>query len=261
MKKLIMYQVDAFADRVFGGNPAAVLILEEWLPDETMQAIAGENNLAETAFAKANVDGYDLRWFTPTREVDFCGHATLAAAHILVSEYHVSGDIKFTTRVGSLQVSSLADGLQLDLPSFLPEPVEDIEMPDGLFGTPYLKTFRNFENIYVELEDEAALRSFEPDFTKIAQFGVLGLVVTAIGDQHDFVSRCFFPADGIPEDSVTGSAHSTLVPYWAAKLGKNKLSAYQCSRRGGHLDCTFSGDRVMIKGNAITYMRAVISVE
>ena len=258
MKKLAMYQVDAFAGSVFAGNPAAVVILDDWLSEDLMQSIATENNLAETAFSRPNEAGRDLRWFTPTQEVDFCGHATLATAHILASEYGVTGNLRFATRVGDLHVSHVEGGYRLDLPSFPPQPLGDLRVPTGIFARGDLATFRNFENIYVELADEQTVRSFVPDFPKIAALDPLGLVITARGDSHDFVSRCFFPGAGIPEDPVTGSAHATLVPYWANKLGKTRLSAFQCSRRGGRLDCELAGGRVLIKGEAVTFMKAEI---
>ena len=261
IKTLKMYQVDAFADRIFRGNPAAVLILDEWLPDEVMQALAAENNLAETAFSRPNPGGRDLRWFTPTQEVDFCGHATLATAHILASEYGASDEMVFSTRVGELRVTQVENSYRLDLPCFTPEPVINIRIPESMFTGKALAVFRNFENIYIELANERAIRDFVPDFVRIGELAPLGLVITARGDEYDFVSRCFFPSAGIPEDPVTGSAHSTLVPYWAEKLGKNRLSAFQCSRRGGHLDCELADDRVMIQGSAVTFMRAVISVD
>jgi PhzF family phenazine biosynthesis protein len=260
MPTLTMYQVDAFAERVFQGNPAAVLILEDWLPDDVMQAVANENNLAETAFARPNGKGWDLRWFTPVHEVDFCGHATLATAHVLASQHNVAGDMAFATRVGELRVSQRQGGYQLDLPYFPPQSVDDETMSalHDMFSLGLVACFRNFENLFVELADEAAVRSFVPDLFKIAAFDPLGVVVTARGDSHDFVSRYFAPAAGIPEDPVTGSIHATLVPYWSEKLGKTRLSAFQCSQRGGHLLCELADDRVLISGRAKTFMKAEI---
>lgn len=260
MPTLTMYQVDAFAERAFQGNPAAVLLLEEWLSEQVMQAIADENNLAETAFVRPNGKGWDLRWFTPVHEVDFCGHATLAAAHVLATEYNGQGEMAFATRVGELRVSRWEGGYQLDLPCFPPQPVEE-ELNSALQAIlpqrPFA-SFRNFENLFVELADETTVRSFVPDLLRIGRFHPLGLVITAPGRAHDFVSRYFVPGAGIPEDPVTGSIHATLVPYWSEKLGKTHLSAFQCSQRGGHLLCKLAGDRVLITGRAKTFMKAEI---
>jgi predicted PhzF superfamily epimerase YddE/YHI9 len=185
-----MYQVDAFADRVFAGNPAAVLILDRWLPDGVMQSIAEENNLAETAFARPNGTGWDLRWFTPVHEVDFCGHATLATAHVLSTEYGVTGDLVFATRVGELRVSRSGPAYQLDLPSFPPEPVEDVPpILAEIFPVEPLAVFRNFENLFVELSGEQAVREFVADLPKISTLHPVGLVVTGKSNTHDFVSR------------------------------------------------------------------------
>lgn len=260
---LKMYQVDAFSDRIFGGNPAAVLILEEWLPDSLMQSIAAENNLAETAFVKRAGDGWDLRWFTPTVEVDFCGHATLATAHVLVTEYDVAGPLSFSTRVGQLRVEVKENGYLLDLPCIPPETLE--QLPDAIspdFSDQAEHWFRNFENIFVVLPGEDAVRACKPDMNALARLGPVGVVVTGkgSGSQYDFFSRYFAPGAGIPEDPVTGSIHATLVPYWAGKLGKSTLSAWQASLRGGHLMCELKEDRVVIEGKAVTFMRAEICV-
>ncbi|MEP7456912.1 PhzF family phenazine biosynthesis protein [Phyllobacterium sp. SB3] len=259
MTTLTMYQVDAFTNELFRGNPAAVLVLDDWLPVETMQNIAAENNLAETAFLKRNTSGWDLRWFTPVHEVNFCGHATLASSHVLLHEMAVDGELSFETRVGTLRVHKTDAGYQLDFPSFNPEPVTDIlgALKD-ITGRNDITAFQNFENVFVELENEQAVLDFVPDLPKITAFDPFGMVITAKGDEHDFVSRYFVPHAGIPEDPVTGSIHSTLVPYWAGKLGKTQLSAFQRSNRGGHLLCELSGDRVLITGSAVTFMKAEI---
>ncbi|PLP57138.1 PhzF family phenazine biosynthesis protein [Mesorhizobium loti] len=254
-----MYQVDAFSDRAFGGNPAAVLILDDWLAEEVMQSIAAENNLAETAFARPNGKGWDLRWFTPVHEVEFCGHATLATAHVLAEHHNATGEMAFSTRVGELRVARIDGGYRMDLPAFLPEPLADLPGPIAeLFTGIDHHPFRNFENIFVELPDEAAVRAFVPDMTRIATLNLQGLVITGKSDGYDFVSRYFAPGVGIPEDPVTGSIHATLVPYWADKLGKTRLSAFQASARGGHLLCELAGDRVLITGKAVTFMKAEI---
>ncbi len=260
---MLMYQVDAFAERVFAGNPAAVLILESWLPDPLMQAVAEENNLAETAFAcPGDTPGHwQLRWFTPVHEVDFCGHATLAVAHVLFSQHRASGALRFSTRVGPLRVTRVEDGYRLDVPRFDPKPL--VSLPgalDGVFDRPPKGQFRNFENIFVELEDETAVRGFIPDLARIARLFPMGLAITAKGSTHDFVSRYFAPGAGIPEDPVTGSIHATLVPYWAGRLGKTRLAAFQASRRGGRLACILEGERVLIAGHAVTFMKAEIDL-
>lgn len=259
MTKLTMYQVDAFTTELFRGNPAAVLVLDDWLSEETMQAIAAENNLAETAFVKRNHNGWDLRWFTPLNEANFCGHATLATSHVLAHELGVEGELAFETHVGTLLVNRKNSAYQLDLPSFPPQPIGDaFPQLQEIISSPAVFAFKNFENLFVELEGEQAVCDFVPDLPKITDLGPFGLVVTATGNEHDFVSRYFVPYAGIPEDPVTGSTHSTLVPYWAKKLGKTTLSAFQRSKRGGHLLCELARDRVLITGSAVTFMKAEI---
>lgn len=257
---LTMYQVDAFANHVFAGNPAAVLVLETWLPDAVMQSIAAENNLAETAFVAPEQGGWHLRWFTPTMEVDFCGHATLATAHVLHNHYNAGGGtMTFRTRVGELRVSPAGEGYTLDVPRLEPEFLADLpEAVAPLFPDLRGRRFRNFENLFVELADEASVRAFRPDMHRIAMLGEIGLVITAKGEAHDFVSRYFAPGAGIPEDPVTGSIHATLVPFWAGRFGRTRLSAFQASSRGGHLMCELAGDRVLISGKAVTFMKAEI---
>ncbi|KAA8999461.1 PhzF family phenazine biosynthesis protein [Affinibrenneria salicis] len=258
-KTMTMYQVDAFSTRVFAGNPAAVIVLQQWLDDEVMQAIAAENNLAETAFACARDNGWQLRWFTPTTEVDFCGHATLATAHILISCYKVQGDITFFTRIGALRVSAEDAGYCLDIPAMPAQPLKELPPPIAdIFQHRSQNIFRHDANIFVELANEAAVRAFIPDMQQIARLGATGLVITARGEAHDFVSRSFAPGVGIPEDPVTGSTHATLVPWWAEKLGKKTLSAFQASARGGYLRCELAGDRVRIIGEAVIFMKAEI---
>lgn len=258
-----MFQIDAFADRVFSGNPAAVLIVEAWLADELMVAIAQENNLAETAFAVPNGEGvWQLRWFTPAHEVDFCGHATLATAHVLATEYAVSGPMVFETRVGQLRVDLDGDLYRLDMPRLNPESLDALpSVLDGVFAQPPVAVFRNFENVFADLGSEAAVRAFVPDLLRITRLGPVGLVVTGQGDSMSgaaFVSRYFAPGAGIPEDPVTGSIHATLVPYWSNFLGGARHKAFQASPRGGWLDCELAGDRVLLRGRAVTYMDATI---
>lgn len=262
-----LYQVDAFTDRLFAGNPAAVLILDHWLSDDLMLAIAQENNLAETAFVKARSDGaWDLRWFAPAHEVDFCGHATLATAHVLLTKAYadVGVSLAFHTRVGQLRVSKARDGYRLDIPRLSPEPLEALP-PEirGIFGEPPVSIFRNFENIFADLGSAEAVRQFVPELSAIARLGPVGLVVTGretgSGRAH-FVSRYFAPGAGIPEDPVTGSIHATLVPYWAERLRSHRLMAFQASARGGWLDCELAEDRVFLVGNAVTFMEGTISL-
>lgn len=260
-----MYQVDAFTDQLFKGNPAAVLVLDDWLTDELMLAITQENNLAETAFVKPRQDGaWDLRWFAPAHEVDFCGHATLATAHILFTEQGAGSDILFHTRVGELRVLKEAQGYCLSIPRLAPEFVASLphEISD-VFSAPPVCMFRNFENIFVDLGSAEAVRNFEPDLTAFSKLGSVGVVVTGVEADNapaDFVSRYFAPGAGIPEDPVTGSIHATLVPYWAAKLGRNRLKGFQASERGGWLDCELTEDRVLLSGNAVTFMEADIFI-
>lgn len=260
-----MYQVDAFTDQLFAGNPAAVLVLVDWLPDDLMLAITQENNLAETAFVKPRPDGaWDLRWFAPAHEVDFCGHATLATAHILFTEQGADSDLIFHTRVGELRVSKEARGYRLDIPRLAPEAIESLphEIAD-IFPSPPIGIFRNFENFFVDLGSAEAIRNFVPDLTAISKLGSAGLVVTGVDADNspaDFVSRYFAPGAGIPEDPVTGSIHATLVPYWAAKLGRDRLMGFQASARGGWLDCELTEERVLLSGNAVTFMEATIFI-
>jgi predicted PhzF superfamily epimerase YddE/YHI9 len=258
-----MYQVDAFTDRLFAGNPAAVLILEDWLADDLMLAISQENNLAETAFVKTRADGaWDLRWFSPAHEVDFCGHATLATAHVLLSEAKAASTLLFHTRVGALRVSKGSTGYRLDIPRLDPVALESLPSEiAGVFDTPPVRIFRNFENIFADLGSANAVREFVPDLGAIARLGPVGMVVTGPETGNapaDFVSRYFAPGAGIPEDPVTGSIHATLVPYWAKQLGSSRLQAFQASARGGWIGCELTGDRVILTGNAVTFMEAKI---
>jgi PhzF family phenazine biosynthesis protein len=266
MPELTMHQVDAFADRPFTGNPAAVLILDRPLDDRLMQAIASENNLAETAFALREGADWLIRWFTPVHEAAFCGHATLATAHVLFSAHHADQPIRFRTRqVGTLSVSRREDGrYAMDLPLLPPEPVATLPAELArLFGTD-ARVRRNFENYFVELPSPEAVRAFIPDLPLIARLHPMGLAITAqggathLGATVDFTSRYFAPGAGIDEDPVTGSIHATLVPYWAERLGKSDLKAFQASRRGGEIGCRVDGDRVELTGSAVTFMRATI---
>ena len=247
MTDLPFFQVDAFADRPFTGNPAAVIPLEHWLDDVTMQAIAAENNLSETAFtvrsAREDCD-YDLRWFTPTSEVNLCGHATLASAHVLIE----GARIAFATRSGTLTVRRNGDLLDLDLPAYSVEPGEVAALGDalGVCGETFVGQGGNNSAI-VLLPDEEAVRNVRPDFARLRKFDRL-VMVTAQGDEHDVVSRVFAAYHGIDEDPVTGSAHAALVPFWAKRLSSERFTAFQASQRGGLLNCRLEGDRVVLGG-------------
>ncbi len=263
MQKLSIYQVDAFSARRFGGNPAAVVPLQEWLPDQHLQAIAAENNLAETAYFIPQGEDYHLRWFTPQLEIDLCGHATLASAHVLYQHLgYARATLRFHTRSGWLTVDRQGDWLEMDFPSRPPEDqpqdTERVSAALQLAVSPlYVGKSRDY---LVELADEAAVRALKPDLRLLAQLDCIGVIATAPGDQVDFVSRFFAPQAGVPEDPVTGSAHSTLVPYWANRLGKKELLAQQVSPRHGELRCQLLGERVKIAGQAVTYLTGQIFV-
>jgi predicted PhzF superfamily epimerase YddE/YHI9 len=260
--RLPMYQVDAFTDSLFSGNPAAVCPLEAWLPDATMQAIAAENNLAETAFFVRDGADYALRWFTPTVEVDLCGHATLASGHVVFSflEPHRNNVSFHTKKAGTLAVSRSGGMLVMDFPAL---PAEPCEAPDGLLaalsGTPR-EVLRARDHLIV-YDTAAEIRELTPDLAALGKVDCWAAIVTAPGENGiDFVSRFFAPRQGVSEDPVTGSAHCTLVPYWAKRLGKTELEARQVSRRGGALCCKLRGDRVSIGGKAVTYLQGRIEV-
>jgi PhzF family phenazine biosynthesis protein len=255
-----IYQVDAFTSRAFGGNPAAVCPLDEWLPDATMQSIGNENNLSETAFLVPNGDRYHLRWFTPEFEIDLCGHATLASAFVVFT--HLRPDLQqvaFDTRSGELVVKREAAGLlSMDFPSRPPQQGDsDPRLAQALGGNvKSILLSRDYLAIY---ETEEEVRALKPDMNLLAQTDRM-TIVTAPGREVDFVSRFFAPSAGIAEDPVTGSAHCTLIPYWADRLGKTKLRALQVSRRGGELWCELKGDRVTMAGHAIEFMRGSIQI-
>ena len=258
--KTKLYQVDAFTDRPFAGNPAAVVPLEEWLPDETMQSIALENNLSETAFFVRRGDGgYDLRWFTPAREVDLCGHATLGTAWVLFNRLGFSGAAAtFHTRSGPLSVGRDGDRLVLDFPAQPPVP-GDIGDVAGAIGVAPEVVLRAPYGVVV-LDSDATVRSVQPNLAQIAALDIPELIITAPGGDCDFVSRFFAPAAGIDEDPVTGSAHCILIPYWAERLGKREMFARQVSSRGGALWCAMKGDRVSIAGHVAPYLEGTITI-
>lgn len=252
------YEVAAFTDRPFAGNPAGVCILDEWLPDDVMQAIAAENNLAETAFFVDRQTHFDLRWMTPTVEMDLCGHATLASAHALFQHLgHAGAMIRFQSRSGELTVERAGDRLVLDFPAQPPSECDPPEkLLEGLGARPVaLLKGNDYFAVFDRQEDIAALT---PDLEIIAQLEARGVCVTAPGDECDFVSRFFAPGAGVPEDPVTGSTHCALIPYWSKRLGKRILRARQLSKRGGELFCEDRGERVGIGGNAVTYVEGRI---
>ena len=258
--KLTIYQVDAFADKLFAGNPAAVIPLNAWLETALMQQIAEENNLAETVFFVPKNDGFHIRWFTPELEIDLCGHATLAAAYVLFNLLGYENDaIIFYSQSGPLKVHRDGEYIALDFPSWKPERLADYpeELMKGLGITEHLGVYKNRDYI-VELETEKDVIAVSPDFSLLNKIDVIGIIVTAPGINCEFVSRFFAPNCGVPEDPVTGSAHSQLIPFWAEKLHKNEMKALQLSKRGGELWCEQKGDRVIIKGKAVFYMRGEI---
>ncbi len=259
--KLDIYQIDAFSSKVFGGNPAAVIPLQSWLPDDVMLKIAMENNLSETAFFVREGEAFHLRWFTPAAEVDLCGHATLAAAFIIFERLNYHGEtITFTTRSGDLYIHKTARGLMMNLPAW---DITKHNTPESIYRGLGIapKEFYIGHDCLAVMESAEDIRNLKPDFHALKQFETRGVIVTAKGDgEHDFISRAFFPRLNIDEDPVTGSAHCILTPYWAHKLGKTTLKAYQASKRGGDLLCELKGDRVEITGDAVMYMKGKIYV-
>jgi PhzF family phenazine biosynthesis protein len=255
-------QVDAFADRPFTGNPAAVMPLDAWLPDATLQAIAEENNLSETAFTIPDPSGeadYELRWFTPTTEVALCGHATLASGHVLMERE----EVRFRTRkAGTLAVRREGDGYALELPVTLVREQEHGQLLEVL-GTPTATIYQSYAGAeataIVLLQDEAAVRACAPDMKRLAGIDLM-VIVTAPGRETDVVSRVFVPAWGVDEDPVTGSAHAALAPFWAERLGRDSFSAFQASRRGGRVECRLSGDRAILGGRCVTVIEGVMRV-
>lgn len=263
-----IYQVDAFTSKVFSGNPAAVCPLQEWLDDSVMQAIATENNLSETAFFVKEKAGYHIRWFTPVREVDLCGHATLASGYVFFRYLDPdSNKVEFNSKSGLLSVTRDKDYLSLDFPAQSPKPCEaPAALLEGLKKKP--QEVLCYEDFLVLYPSENDIVELQPDFTELSKLGLRGVIVTARrvesstkGDSVDFVSRFFAPTYGINEDPVTGSAHCELTPFWSERLGKNELHALQLSKRGGELFCKMAGDRVIISGQAVGYMKGSIILD
>jgi PhzF family phenazine biosynthesis protein len=256
-----IYQVDAFSSKLFGGNPAAICPLDEWLPDATLQSIAAENNLAETAYYIQKNGKYHLRWFTPGVEVDLCGHATLAAAHVImdIRREVPNGRVSFESKSGELIVNRDGDLYALDFPARPPsERPSDEKLFDALGARP--KHLLGSRDLLCVFDTQAEVLALKPNMERLAAIDSFATIVTAPGSDCDFVSRFFAPAQGIPEDPVTGSAHCTLIPYWASRLGKTKMFARQISPRGGELWCEHRGDRVTIAGRAVKYLEGVIEV-
>ena len=260
--KYTIYQVDAFAEKVFQGNPAAVVPLEDWLEDKLMQEIAMENNLSETAFFVKTDAGYHIRWFTPEFEIDLCGHATLASAYIIKNfvEPHLA-EINFTTQKAGALRAMAKDGIYtLDFPSRMPQPCQTPRQLLKSLGITTAVEVLKSRDYFVVLPNEDAVKNADPDFTLIKELDSVGVIVTAKGQSADVVSRCFYPGAGIPEDPVTGSAHCNIIPYWSEKLGKSKLFCKQLSQRGGDLHCELQGDRVLMSGKCVLYLEGEINV-
>lgn len=261
--QLPIYQVDAFAEAVFKGNPAAVVPLESWIDDALMQKIALENNLSETAFFVKTDEGYHIRWFTPEYEIDLCGHATLASAYVIKNflEPHLA-DIRFSTQKAGVLRASAKDGIYtLDFPARVPGACA---VPDKLLESIGVSTaveVLRSRDYFVVLPNEEAVRNVTPDFTLMQELDTIGVIVTAKGQEADVVSRCFYPGAGIPEDPVTGSAHCNIVPYWSEKLGRTRLRCRQLSARGGELQCELLGDRVLMSGKCVLYLQGTIEVD
>ena len=256
-----IYQIDAFATRLFEGNPAAVCPLEAWLPDELMQSIAAENNLSETAFFVPDGDRYHIRWFTPAAEVELCGHATLASAFVLFSYLGASGDtVTFDSKSGLLPVHKDGERIVLDFPAQPPEPCGTPAEIIEAFAMAPVECLQSAD-LLVVLEHADQVRSADPDIATLAKLPSRGIIITAADEEYDFISRFFAPAVGIAEDPVTGSAHTQLTPYWSDRTGKTRFRARQVSARGGDLFCELDGDRVRIGGTAVEYLRGTIDVD
>ena len=258
--ELSIYQVDAFTDHMFGGNPAAVVPLDHWISDDLMQKIAFENNLSETAFYIPSEDQFEIRWFTPTTEVDLCGHATLATAHILFEhKNYKQKTILFNSKSGILKVEKLNNLYTMDFPSDkIHQVTTPVEILKGLGITP-LETFRGKDDYMIVIDSEQEIKNIRPDFRMLSLLeNTRGVIITAPGEEVDFVSRCFYPQAGIDEDPATGSAHTTMTPYWAQKLDKIELTALQLSPRKGVFQCKYLHDRVLISGQAVTYLKGIL---
>lgn len=257
-----IFQVDAFTSRLFGGNPAAVCLLERWPEDALLQAIALENNLSETAFLVAKGQDYELRWFTPTTEIDLCGHATLGSGHVVLHELDRGrAEVAFHTRwKGTLIVRRAGDALEMDFPAYRLEHFGAVpRVLEGCVDQP-IRAVAKGRDFIALLDDERAVREAKPDLARIAKLDGHGLIITAPGTKHDLVSRFFAPQVGVPEDPVTGSAHCALAPFWAERLGKRELSAFQASPRGGELGLRLVGERVFLRGHSKLFLRGQLEL-
>jgi PhzF family phenazine biosynthesis protein len=259
---MTIYQVDAFADTLFSGNPAAVIPLESWLEEGLMQQIAMENNLSETAFFVKEDEHYRIRWFTPDYEIDLCGHATLASAYIIKTflEPHIKEITFVTQKAGTLKTTAHEGMYTLDFPARMPVAAETPQHLLECLGVTNVVEVLRSRDYFVVLPSEEAVRNVEPEYEQMKKLDTIGVIVTAKGHSADVVSRCFYPGAGIPEDPVTGSAHCNIVPYWSSKLGTTKLFAKQLSPRGGALQCELSGDRVLMSGTCVLYLKGEIYI-
>jgi PhzF family phenazine biosynthesis protein len=261
-RRLPITQIDAFADRPFTGNPAAVMPLDAWLADEVLQSIAAENNLSETAYIIPDASGesdFELRWFTPAAEVALCGHATLASGHYILASDADRAAVTFRTRkAGILSVERQGDGYAMALPAWgpVPKPLPEIVAALGVASAPETLWHEKGYALIV-LESGAQIRALTPDLGALAKLGPVVAIATAPGDASDVISRVFTPYFDIPEDPVTGSAHAVMVPYWAKRLGRDSFTAYQASARGGHVGCQMAGDRVVLSGHCVTMLEGV----
>ena len=259
--KIPIYQVDAFASKLFRGNPAAVCPLEAWMDDETLQNIAVENNLSETAFIVDEPDGLHIRWFTPKAEVDLCGHATLATGHVLFHEMGQSdGEITFKSRSGILTVSKCDNLLTLDFPADDPIRIDDVADIVSSLGAVSDEVYKGEADYLVIFKDEDEVANLKPDFGALKRLGVRGVIASSPADGVDFVSRFFAPGVGVDEDPATGSAHTLMTPYWANRFGKSSMTAKQISARVGELEVELAGNHVKISGQAVTYLRGIIEI-
>jgi len=259
--KLKLFQVDAFTEKVFKGNPAAVCPLEKWISDETMQLIAAENNLSETAFIVKEDHGYKIRWFTPSVEVDLCGHATLASASVIFNELKFDGDeITFRSNSGDLKVHRDGHRLTMDFPADPPSKTDNIDQFNNCFNLRCSEAFKGKSDFLLLFDSEEIIKSLVPVLAAIERIDCRGIIVTAKGNDVDFVSRFFAPQSGVNEDPVTGSAHTTLTPFWSERLGKKEMKAIQLSERQGYLECRNLGSRVEISGFATKYLEGEIEI-
>lgn len=264
MQRIKIFQIDAFADKLFSGNPAAVCILDKWLPEDLMQSIANENNLAETAFVVPDGKDFEIRWFTPATEVDLCGHATLASAFVLFNllDYPDSLIRFYSPKSGLLSVKKDGEMLYLDFPTDTLEIINGKQnIMEACTGIKPIEVYKGKTDYIAVIDSESALKNLLPDLKEISKLKARGLIITAKGDHVDFVSRFFAPQSGIDEDPVTGSAHTSLLPLWAKKLGKSNFIANQLSKRGGQLICEFNNDRCLIGGKAKLYLRGELKLD